>query len=264
MNDAPPIRRGPLRPQDVPADHLVLLSQGAIDTVNFAEQFAIDIDELIAACAPELRVVTRLSQLPLKRRLAGAAGLVASEMSPSAALSWSRGQCDTIRAIASLAVSARASLTPCERLEQLRPYAADPHFGVREWAWIGLRDELRSDVIELLPELTLWAQEEDPNLRRFASEITRPRGVWTPHLPELRDDPEIAVDLINLLSRDSSRYVRLSVGNWLNDASKDNPSWVRALAKRWRGAHGVCLETSHILSRGLRTADRRSRAAGAP
>ncbi len=46
-----------------------------------------------------------------------------------------------------------------------------------------------------------------------------------------------------------ARYVQLFVGNWLNDAGKDNPAWVRPLADRWGRADP---NTARILARGLR------------
>ena len=43
-----------------------------------------------------------------------------------------------------------------------------------------------------------------------------------------------------------------SVGNWLNDASKSRPEWVRALAKEW-GRTSKTAETAWIVRHALRT-----------
>jgi 3-methyladenine DNA glycosylase AlkC len=46
--------------------------------------------------------------------------------------------------------------------------------------------------------------------------------------------------------------VRRSVGNWLNDASKSRPEWVRSLASEW-GRASKTVETAWIVRHALRT-----------
>jgi 3-methyladenine DNA glycosylase AlkC len=79
-----------------------------------------------------------------------------------------------------------------------------------------------------------WATDGDANVRRFASEATRPRGVWAASIPLLRQEPALALPILNALRFDAARYVEDSLANWLNDASKDQPEWVTALLKDWK------------------------------
>lgn len=46
--------------------------------------------------------------------------------------------------------------------------------------------------------------------------------------------------------------MRDSIGNWLNDASKDNPEWVKDLCHKWESESPV-IETVYITKKALRT-----------
>ncbi len=108
----------------------------------------------------------------------------------------------------------------------MRRFAADPHFGVREIAWMAVRDAVIGSLDESLALLQPWVSDADPNIRRFASELTRPRGVWCAQIEALKAEPWRALPLIEPLRADSSRYVQNSVANWLNDASKTDAGGV--------------------------------------
>ncbi|WP_269504744.1 DNA alkylation repair protein [Burkholderia sp. IMCC1007] len=159
---------------------------------------------------------------------------------------------DTVRSWAAFAVTrAAADLGLRARLDAVRPYAADSHFGVREWAWIAVRPYVATDVQGAIFILHAWTASPDPNVRRFASESIRPRGVWCEHIPLLKTHPEIAESLLEALKADDARYVQDSVANWLNDASKTSPEWVLELCERW--GRDCIPATDRIVSRALRT-----------
>lgn len=246
-------RRGALRPSLVPAAVKAQLEAGVLETANFMEQFAVDLERLLSCRMPEL--AGRINPaLPLKRRLFAAALHLAGVTDPEKIWTRVASECDTLRAIGAIAIGASGTLPAQRRLILLQPFADDDHFAVREWAWIGLRESMGEALEGLLPQLRLWASSSSPSIRRFASEITRPRGVWCKHLAFARNDPRSCVALLDLLMTDAAPYVQRSVGNWLNDAMWASPQWVRYYCDDWMGRTGNAA-TSSICRRALRRGD---------
>jgi 3-methyladenine DNA glycosylase AlkC len=111
-----------------------------------------------------------------------------------------------------------------ERLKAIYPLADDSHFGVREWAWLGLRPHLARELDRTCP-LRIVDILSSERVRRFACESLRPRGVWCAHISALKQQPQRARYRYSPLRADPSAYVQDSVANWLNDAGKDSPEW---------------------------------------
>ena len=145
-----------------------------------------------------------------------------------------------------------ADLDLSGKLSAVRRFAADSHFGVREMAWFALRNDVIAELDTALTLLQPWAVDDDPNIRRFACELTRPRGVWCAQIEALKQEPWRATTLLEPLRADPSRYVQNSVANWLNDASKSQPQWVRQWCARW-GEESAPPATAYIIKRALRT-----------
>jgi 3-methyladenine DNA glycosylase AlkC len=140
---------------------------------------------------------------------------------------------DVARGWAAMAVGLAPGLSLAERLRRARRFAEDPHWAVREWAWLSVRKHIIAQPYDALNRLRSWATNASPFMRRFASEATRPIGVWSKHIQAFRVDPSPALPFLSELCDDPSHYVRLSVGNWLNDASKTNPDWVSNVCLGW-------------------------------
>ncbi len=139
-----------------------------------------------------------------------------------------------------------------KKLEAIKPYAADSHFGVREVAIFASKEAIISDLEPAIQHLAAWTTSEDENIRRYAAETTRPIGVWTKKIDALKEHPEKGSAILEPLKSDPSKYVRDSVGNWLNDASKTRPDWVQQLCAKWE-KESTTKETQYILKKALRS-----------
>lgn len=80
-----------------------------------------------------------------------------------------------------------------------------------------------------VPLITDWLSDENPNVRRAASEGLR---VWTSR-PYFKDHPSVAIRLLSDRKTDSSEYVRKSIGNALKDISKKHPELVFDEIHKW-------------------------------
>jgi 3-methyladenine DNA glycosylase AlkC len=158
---------------------------------------------------------------------------------------------DVVRCWATYTIAHNAALPIEEALRIMQVFAADKHFGVREISWMAIRNKIAGNLETSLLILSQWARHENENIRRFASESTRPRGVWYEHIGTLIEHPELALSIPNQLKADPSRYVQHSVGNWLNDAGKSKPGFVKELRQRWE-KESPGKATAYIIKKALR------------
>lgn len=160
---------------------------------------------------------------------------------------------DTVRGWACfLLAQKKPSLSLQELLIHIQSYAKDTHFGVREWAWMAVREKLSSDLTFSIQLLSTWIIDPNPFVRRFAVECLRPRGVWCKHITELKTHPEMALSLLEPLKNEPEKYVQDSVANWLNDASKTQPNWVSDICSQWLSESDTAF-TQRIVKKAMRT-----------
>ncbi|RFA26614.1 DNA alkylation repair protein [Alkalilimnicola ehrlichii] len=231
-------RKGATRTADIPADILDALSHGKMQTATLTEGLALDQAKLLRAAFPglsprALAAADDACQLGIVKRMAGIGAVLLEELGTEGIKQCSEHDADTVRGWACFMIGTQTELALPSRLEAIQPLADDAHFGVREWSWMAVRPHLARELDEAIAYLTAWAVSPSERLRRFASEALRPRGVWCAHITPLKQQPERALPILSSLRADPSTYVQDSVANWLNDAGKDKPEWVRGLCQKW-------------------------------
>ncbi|KZX15112.1 DNA alkylation repair enzyme [Methanobrevibacter cuticularis] len=259
-------RRGARKLADVPEEVRELLNQGKISSVNLMESLAINHSELVKNVLKEADaenyINSSLQELDNLEKKTSLKCIIAigrrlqeeiSKNNDKKLLEFiSNHNSDTVRSWGAYIIGLDDELSIGEKLIAIEPFAADKHFGVREIAWMAVRESIIDNLDESIDILSSWSTNEDSNIRRFASEATRPRGVWSKHIKKLKEEPELGLKIIEPLKSDSEKYVQDSVGNWLNDASKSNPNWVVNICNEWNKVSPT-KETKRITNRGLRT-----------
>jgi 3-methyladenine DNA glycosylase AlkC len=232
-----------------------LLDSGGAETRNLAECLAVDFVQILSTLDGGIAAAYR-DQLPAgakitaKMRLAGSLLQIAYSAKQLDALI--SHPADTIRGMACFAIGGGTDQSLTKTLGRLQPFAADTHFGVREWAWMACREPIIDQLATAIDTLASWTAHPDANVRRFASEATRPRGVWCAHIPALKADPSPGLAILKPLRRDPSRYVQDSVANWINDASKTSPEWACVVCREWQSESSNA-STAYICRRAQRT-----------
>ncbi len=249
------------RMAEVPAEIRDALNRGWIESKNLVEWLGVDRKQLAKDVTQELglgkAVQQQLAGLPIASALKQSfsiGGLLAGsiELGDSSFQGLSRHRSDIVREWSAVFVGSVEGIPLKKRLAWVKPLADDDNPGVREVAWIALRNRVISELDTAIDCLVPWTGSRRERLRRYASEITRPCGVWAAHIPRLKETPEMGLPILEPLRADESKYVRDSVANWLNDASKTRGPWVQEVASRWT-KESSCPETEWILKRALRT-----------
>lgn len=262
-------RKGARKIGDIPDEVIQLLQKGQLQTVNLTEWLAVDHSTLLQNVLDELGMqhesaafhlaLDRLKEKKMMKIIPAIAQEWLNLFERSKEEESSRifevlasHQSDSVRCWAAYIIGLNQHLDPITKLINIRPFAADPHFGVREIAWMAVRESISTHLMPSINLLNDWVLDKDANIRRFAIESTRPHGVWSKHIPELKENPVLALTLIEAVKSDPIKYVQDSVGNWLNDASKTNPEWVLHTCNAWLESSNT-KETKRIVTRAKRS-----------
>lgn len=250
-------RKGACRRADISADVLAQLNRGEIEALTLSESLAIDFATLAKHTFPELpkavhQAIENGMSLGIVKRMELLGLLLLEHVGFDQIDKIREHPCDTVRGWACYVIGMAPKLTIKQRLQAIQPFADDPHYGVREWAWIAVRPALTIRLEESIDRLALWTSSASVNIRRFAAECLRPRGVWCKHIEELKTRPHLGLPLLEPLYEDAAKYVQDSVANWLNDASKTDPDWVREVCQLWQ-RQSASVATVRIVKRALRS-----------
>jgi 3-methyladenine DNA glycosylase AlkC len=258
-NETTPRRKGARTMAEIPAKVLASMNRGDEETLTLVEMLAVDQAKLASSVdglsKASLSVLRAAKGEGITKRMALGGRVALSDLGLDGVLALREHRSDLVRGWAAYAIGMEEGVSIRKRMAMIRPLADDAHSGVREWAWMGVRARIAEDLDGAIATLTPWVRDDSANVRRFATEATRPRGVWCAHIGELRREPERAIGLLEPLRDDPTKYVQDSVANWLNDASKDRPDWVRDLCARWV-RESPAKATERIAKRAMRTLTR--------
>ncbi len=259
-------RKGSRTIAEIPKNILAQLNNGELETANLVEWLAVDRKNLLKSLLmqnsrkdyfnPIIKAINELEKQTItniEAEIGKTLYQLSTKNNDTAFLKIiSTHTSDVVRCWATYTVGHNAQLSLQQVFQQIKPFAADKHFGVRESAWLAVRHIINQHLKTSMDVLSPWALSADENIRRFASEATRPRGVWCVHIETLKADPSLGLSILEPLKSDASKYVQNSVGNWLNDASKSQPTWVKELCKKWN-KESKTNETAYITKRAMRT-----------
>lgn len=264
-------RKGSKSIKDIPKEILEQLNSGQIETANLVEWLAVDQKILLENLLMQTNrkkylnpILTDIDNLKkqtvntINEAIGTGIFEQATENNDTEILDIiSTHQSDVIRCWATYSIGKNPKLNVKQMLDKIQVFSADKHFGVREICWLVVRPSISKNLTKSLEILSKWTSNEDENIRRFASEATRPRGVWCEHIEELKQNPALGLAILEPMKSDKAKYVQDSVGNWLNDASKTQPKFVIDLCKKWE-KESKTKETAYIIKKALRTIEKQT------
>jgi len=113
-----------------------------------------------------------------------------------------------------------------------------------------IRPFLKEFPVASVKTMELWSKNKNEHVRRLSCEGLRPLLPWSFKLSPYLDYPMVSTKILTNLNNDESLYVRKSVGNHLNDLTKNYPEYVLDLIKTWDSSQE---HTAWIIKKGLRT-----------
>jgi len=110
---------------------------------------------------------------------------------------------------------------------------------------------LDHDLARALPVVLGWTASTDADVRRLATEGTRPFLPWARRVPGILAEPTATLPILHALYRDDDEVVRRSVANHLNDLSRQHPDLAVAATAAWLAEPDE--HTARLVRHALRT-----------
>jgi 3-methyladenine DNA glycosylase AlkC len=256
---------------DIPVQVLEGINRGELETLTLVELLAADqvqvirntlgqsqFEWLVSACVSTLELNPEFTFTQKMKAIGQTLVKELTKANKEMAFIdlFSKATSDIVRSYVAYLIGFQTEWTIAQKLELIFPLADDPNPGVREFAWMAVRDHLMKDTETAVELLTPWVSDASANIRRFATEVTRPKGVWCKQWELMKQQPELALGLLDPLAADQNKYVQNSVANWMNDASKSRPDFVAETTKRWLDQYQGNKATAYIVKRSLRTLEK--------
>ncbi|MGY4858682.1 DNA alkylation repair protein [Cryobacterium sp. AP23] len=118
-------------------------------------------------------------------------------------------------------------------------------------AEFAIRLLLAHDLDRAMPIVLGWTASDNADVRRLASEGTRPFLPWAIRVPAILAEPTATLPVLHALYRDDDEVVRRSVANHLNDLSRQQPALVTSTTAAWLAAPDA--NTAQLVRHALRT-----------
>lgn len=179
---------GTLRVADIDTERLSALNSGQVQSRTLTEALAMNQLALLHHVVPKApaaltQAVAGAQALGILKRMQAIGAALQEHLPADSLRALARRQSDTVRGWICFANAANPGHRDVEQLlASICPAADDPHFAVREWAWMAARPILASDLQRSIGLLVPWTGSASERIRRFASEALRPWGCrcWNP------------------------------------------------------------------------------------
>ncbi len=146
-----------------------------------------------------------------------------------------------------------------EKFDEMVPlierYACNADWSIRETAADSIISGLKKIPEKTLKLLSIWTQSDDEYLRRLVSESLRPHSA----IKWLRDPTknDQILEILSILRKDRSIYVRKSVGNNLKDLTKYMPGKILELVESWINKAEIEVNDELAMEKGLNQEEKR-------
>ena len=115
-----------------------------------------------------------------------------------------------------------------------------------------IRPYLEQHPKKTFKQMQKWTKAKNFHLRRLATEGSRPRLPWAKKLDIVIEQPELSLNILEVLKDDPIKYVQKSVANHLNDMLKDNYDLAMKTLSDWQKGSKSSPERQWIIKHALR------------